>query len=247
MSYANDVWFRSSRSMRVTTVWNRWLALAHVTHGLHVALVKFADKRRSWQHVQLDLLYTIDRPWLILHAELSSWCPERVSIFSLDYCHPSSRTFPLYIPWSTDPRDSFATAWRIHGKNLKRPRCNRSLNRVKVPRAFLVDSSRRVARRIRSIEVRMTERPVVESSQFERKRKRNKKKKNGRLPFFLFVREFSNERTRVERRAAYQKAKRKRLFTTAFSAYLKWITQAGFETIDLSLNLLFALAVEIAR
>ncbi|XP_026668099.1 voltage-dependent calcium channel type A subunit alpha-1 isoform X6 [Ceratina calcarata] len=38
--------------------------------------------------------------------------------------------------------------------------------------------------------------------------------------------EFSNERTRVERRAAYQKAKRKRLFTTAFSAYLKWITQA---------------------
>lgn len=58
--------------------------------------------------------------------------------------------------------------------------------------------------------------------------------RNGRLPFFLFVREFSNERTRVERRAAYQKAKRKRLFTTAFSAYLKWITQAGFsKTIDL--------------
>lgn len=60
--------------------------------------------------------------------------------------------------------------------------------------------------------------------------------KNGRLRFFLFVREFSNERTRVERRAAYQKTKRKRLFTTAFSAYLKWITQAGFETIDLSLS-----------
>ncbi|XP_043276713.1 voltage-dependent calcium channel type A subunit alpha-1 isoform X4 [Venturia canescens] len=38
--------------------------------------------------------------------------------------------------------------------------------------------------------------------------------------------EFSNERTRVERRAEYQKAKRKHLFTTAFSSYLKWITQA---------------------
>lgn len=43
----------------------------------------------------------------------------------------------------------------------------------------------------------------------------------------LVVREFSNERTRVERRAAYRKAKNKRLFTTAFSSYLKWITQAG--------------------
>lgn len=45
----------------------------------------------------------------------------------------------------------------------------------------------------------------------------------------IFPREFSNERTRVERRAAYQKAKMKRLFTTAFSSYLDWITQAGFE------------------
>lgn len=60
--------------------------------------------------------------------------------------------------------------------------------------------------------------------------------KNSRLQSFLFVREFSNERTRVERRAAYQKAKRKRLFTTAFSAYLKWITQAGLDTIDLFLS-----------
>ncbi|KAK0092187.1 hypothetical protein PV326_001978, partial [Microctonus aethiopoides] len=38
--------------------------------------------------------------------------------------------------------------------------------------------------------------------------------------------EFSNERTRVERRAAYRKAKTKKLFTTAFTSYLKWITQA---------------------
>mgnify|MGYP004592522163 CR=1 FL=1 len=116
MSYANDVWFRSSRSMRVTTVWNRWLALAHVTHGLHVALVKFADKRRSWQHVQLDLLYTIDRPWLILHAELSSWCLERVSIFSLDYCHFSFRTFPLYIFWFTNLRNFL---WRRDKSTVK--------------------------------------------------------------------------------------------------------------------------------
>lgn len=43
----------------------------------------FADKRRSWQLFQLGLLYTIDRPWIILHAELSSWCLERVSTFSL--------------------------------------------------------------------------------------------------------------------------------------------------------------------
>lgn len=43
-------------------------------------LIEFADKRRSWQHVQLDLLYTVDRPRIILHAELSSWCLERVSM-----------------------------------------------------------------------------------------------------------------------------------------------------------------------
>lgn len=60
-----------------------------------MALVKFADKRRSWQHVQLDLLYTIDRPWLILHAELSSRCPERVSILIFDYRDPRSRSFSL--------------------------------------------------------------------------------------------------------------------------------------------------------
>lgn len=95
---ANDVWFRSSRSMRVTAVWNRWLALAHVTYGLHVALVKFADKRRSWQHVQLDLLYTIDRPWLILHAELSSRCSERVSILILEFSANNRSYFnPLYL------------------------------------------------------------------------------------------------------------------------------------------------------
>lgn len=43
-------------------------------------LIEFADERRSWQRVQLDLLYTVDRPRIILHAELSSWCLERVSM-----------------------------------------------------------------------------------------------------------------------------------------------------------------------
>ncbi|KMQ93102.1 voltage-dependent calcium channel type a subunit alpha-1 [Lasius niger] len=46
--------------------------------------------------------------------------------------------------------------------------------------------------------------------------------------------EFSNERTRVERRAAYRKAKSKQLFTTAFSFYLKWITQAGLQLTDIA-------------
>lgn len=64
----------------------------------------FADKRRSWQHVQLDLLYTIDRPWLILHAELSSRCPERVSIFILDSrLSPPSRRLSLYSLLSSLP------------------------------------------------------------------------------------------------------------------------------------------------
>ena len=52
--------------------------------------------------------------------------------------------------------------------------------------------------------------------------------------FFFLVREFSNERARVERRAAYRKAKSKRLFTTAFSSYLKWITQAGLQLTDVA-------------
>jgi len=45
--------------------------------------IEFADKRRYWQHVQLDLLYINDRPRIILHAELSSWCLERVSMYLL--------------------------------------------------------------------------------------------------------------------------------------------------------------------
>lgn len=55
----------------------------HVTLAFLTVLVEFTDKRRTWQHVQLDLLYTIDCPWIILHAELSSWCLERVSKFHL--------------------------------------------------------------------------------------------------------------------------------------------------------------------
>lgn len=136
-------------------------------------LVEFADKRRSWQHVQLDLLYTIDRPRIILHAELSSWCLERVSI------HPS-----LWI---------FHAAFRARARNVRFPE-----------RRSHTSNPRRFAKSITS-----------------------------ELLSFL-VREFSNERTRVERRAAYRKAKSKQLFTIAFSSYLKWITQAGLRLTDVA-------------
>lgn len=39
--------------------------------------------------------------------------------------------------------------------------------------------------------------------------------------------EFSNERGRVERRAEFQKARNKQIFTEAMTAYLDWITQSG--------------------
>jgi len=128
--------------------------------------IEFADKWRYWQHVQLDLLYTIDRPWIILHAELSSWCLERVSM-----C-PSWQFRDLSAQWQ------FFLEWQSR------------LPFGKIARSIISEW------------------------------------------FFFLVREFSNERARVERRAAYRKAKSKRLFTTAFSSYLKWITQAGLQLTD---------------
>lgn len=86
-----------------------------------MALVKFADKRRSWQHVQLDLLYTIDRPWLILHAELSSRCSERVSIFILEFSNRlttvrSLRVNLLYFSeWPFLPKD------HLRGRDISAP------------------------------------------------------------------------------------------------------------------------------
>lgn len=110
--------------------------------------------------------------------------------------------------------------------------CYQRRSHKAICRANNLDSS--LWRGIPSIEVRTTLRRVRFSPSPWSPLPLSPMERNGRLPFFLFVREFSNERTRVERRAAYQKAKRKRLFTTAFSAYLKWITQAGFsKTIDL--------------
>lgn len=40
--------------------------------------------------------------------------------------------------------------------------------------------------------------------------------------------EFSNERGRVERRAQFQKCRTRQMFVEAMTAYLDWITQAGF-------------------
>lgn len=84
----------------------------------------FADKRRSWQHVQLDLLYTIDRPWLILHAELSSRCPERVSIFILDSRFSPLRVFPPFVPSSHSLAhvQPFTKARQFHEFNHSRAR-----------------------------------------------------------------------------------------------------------------------------
>ena len=129
--------------------------------------IEFADKWRYWQRVQLDLLYTIDHSWIILHAELSSWCLERVSMCS-SWQH--SAVFP--------PSDNFF--W----SDIRVSHSTRSRNSI--------------------------------ISEW----------------FSFLVREFSNERARVERRTAYRKAKSKRLFTTAFSSYLKWITQAGLQLTD---------------
>lgn len=42
------------------------------------------------------------------------------------------------------------------------------------------------------------------------------------------IREFSNERGRVERRAEFQKTRTRQMFAEAMTAYLDWITQAGF-------------------
>ena len=55
------------------------------------------------------------------------------------------------------------------------------------------------------------------------------------------VREFSNERTRVERRAAFHKCRDRQMFTEAMSSYLSWITQAGVISNLHSLQLLLDL------
>lgn len=50
-------------------------------------------------------------------------------------------------------------------------------------------------------------------------------------PYFfvrLEQREFSNERGRVERRAQFHKSRTRQMFVEAMTAYLDWITQAGF-------------------
>lgn len=55
--------------------------------------------------------------------------------------------------------------------------------------------------------------------------------------------EFSNEKNRVDRRVQYYKFRNRQMFVTAMSAYLDWITQAGFYfdfvfTVPIALNTL---------
>lgn len=40
-------------------------------------------------------------------------------------------------------------------------------------------------------------------------------------------REFSNERTRVERQAKYYKMRTKKMYIETFNTYINWITAAG--------------------
>lgn len=43
----------------------------------------------------------------------------------------------------------------------------------------------------------------------------------------LIYREFSNERTRVERRETFRKLRMKENFSKAFEGYFQWIIRAG--------------------
>lgn len=48
-----------------------------------------------------------------------------------------------------------------------------------------------------------------------------------RPSFYTLYREFSNERTRVERQATYYKMRTKKKYIDMFNTYIKWITTAG--------------------
>lgn len=56
--------------------------------GVYEVLLNFTDERRSWQLFQLDILYTIDRHRLLLHAESSSRCVKRVSATLSEFLPP---------------------------------------------------------------------------------------------------------------------------------------------------------------
>lgn len=45
--------------------------------------------------------------------------------------------------------------------------------------------------------------------------------------FIRTYREFSNERTRVERQAKYYKMRTKKKYIDMFNTYINWITSAG--------------------
>ena len=49
----------------------------------------------------------------------------------------------------------------------------------------------------------------------------------GNIKDFLNFREFSNERTRVERRETFRKLRMRENFSKAFEGYFQWISKAG--------------------
>ena len=64
-----------------------------------------------------------------------------------------------------------------------------------------------------------------------------RKRRNGIVNSFKFTkkiiticREFSNERTRVERRETFRKLRMKENFSKAFEGYFQWIIRAGEQT-----------------
>ena len=52
----------------------------------------------------------------------------------------------------------------------------------------------------------------------------------------FFFREFSNERTRVERRETFRKLRMRENFSKAFEGYFQWISKAGTEVSNLSVG-----------
>ena len=60
----------------------------------------------------------------------------------------------------------------------------------------------------------------------------------------LHYREFSNERTRVERRETFRKLRMKENFSKAFEGYFQWIIRAG--EIDTKQPMLFGSTIRLS-
>ena len=60
-----------------------------------------------------------------------------------------------------------------------------------------------------------------------------------------FCREFSNERTRVERRETFRKLRMKENFSKAFEGYFQWIIRAGRRNSATWHHIIFMLTVSV--